>query len=298
MRVLQGQRGGRPPGRSKSQRPVVTGRTVREAKSQKMRVERPRSKAAKRALIVVVVVFLIAVALIGVYYSPLFKIQTLQVEGASYLSSEQLTAIAQVPTDSTLLRLDSKDVIGRLEGNPWVASAGLKKVFPATLVIEISERQPLAVVAYGSSQSSNGAGLWLVSGDGNWLDELTAMSAKQRAQLLDALPRITDLPKDATPAPGPFAADSQQAASLENALAILQGLSPDFAAQVTSISAPDTISAELQMSDGLTVSFGQAEDISMKESVVQGLISEKGDSLQSINVRVADKATYRLKDGN
>lgn len=69
----------------------------------------------------------------------------MQVNGSAHLTSQEITSIAAVSDDSTLLRLDSKGIKERLEDNAWVQNAAIHRVFPDTIVIDITEREPGAV---------------------------------------------------------------------------------------------------------------------------------------------------------
>jgi cell division protein FtsQ len=66
-----------------------------------------------------------------------------------------------------LLLLDIGLLRDRIEAHRWVKEARLRKVFPSTLKIEITEREPAAVLKAGESYL-------LVDRDGVWLEPLAA----------------------------------------------------------------------------------------------------------------------------
>ena len=104
------------------------------------------------------------------YNSSFLAITEVRVEGAQRLTAQRLTELAAVPTGSTLLRIDSDGVAQRLESDPWVASAQIHRVFPATVVLAIEERQIAAVVEVLPNTPTGLGERWLIATDGIWLD--------------------------------------------------------------------------------------------------------------------------------
>jgi cell division protein FtsQ len=81
-----------------------------------------------------------------------------------------------------------------------------------------------------------------------------------------------------------------------NALAIVNGFSPEMLALVRSISAPDRIKTMISLTNNVEVAFGVAEDIEDKEQVIRGMLTAYEGRLTYINVRVANRATIRATE--
>ena len=109
---------------------------------------------------------------------------------------------------------------------------------------------------------------------------------------LAGLLHIKDVSRNANPQIGQSVTDE----GVLNALAIIKGFSPQMLALVQNISAPDKVKTMLTLTNNVGVAFGAAEDIQAKESVILALLDEHKDTLTYINVRVADRATYRAAE--
>ncbi|MDR1358147.1 MAG: cell division protein FtsQ/DivIB, partial [Coriobacteriales bacterium] len=78
--------------------------------------------------------------------------------------------------------------------------------------------------------------------------------------------------------------------------ALLRDFSPEMRAMVASISAPDAVKTTLTLYNNVGVAFGAAEDIEAKEQAIATLLAEHEGKVTYINVRVADRATYRAAE--
>lgn len=76
----------------------------------------------------------------------LFRIETMEVSGNRTLTSATVLATAGLRTDASLIGLDLEAARARLVAHPRVREAGLRRRFPGTLVVEIVERVPCAIV--------------------------------------------------------------------------------------------------------------------------------------------------------
>jgi hypothetical protein len=96
-------------------------------------------------------------------------VREVRVEGLQRLDNERVTALAAIPADSTLLRLDIEGIQDRLADDPWIVSTEVSRSFPSTLVLSVVEREIAAVVEIPSSVNGVPDQRWLVSKDGVWL---------------------------------------------------------------------------------------------------------------------------------
>lgn len=98
--------------------------------------------------------FLLAVLLVGlpvaaalwVYTSPRFLLQEVQIAATSHVSTAEVASALRPLQGRHLLGLSLADVEGRLGTNPWVKRAAIRKELPNRLVVEIEERQPVALL--------------------------------------------------------------------------------------------------------------------------------------------------------
>lgn len=78
-----------------------------------------------------------------------FRIKNIEVGNAKHLTRDEILAIAGTEPGRDLLRLNLKQMGERLTRNPWVETVRIRRFFPDTLSIVVSEREPLAVVNMG-----------------------------------------------------------------------------------------------------------------------------------------------------
>ena len=216
-------------------------------------------------------------------------------EGAERLTNEYLQRAAAVPVDSTLLRVDTNGVTQRLQENPWIATIDVKREFPSTLVLVITEREPVAAVAVQADITSETVEQWLISDNGLWLGvaEGPESNVLITEEDLNEYKRFTDVDHTVKPVVGEVTEDE----GILNALAILKGFSPQMNSLVSSIYAPDRNKTTLSLTNNVIVTFGAAEDIEAKEKAIITLLNDHPETLISINVRVADRPTYKFYEG-
>ncbi len=130
-----------------------------------------RAKGRRRLLwaAAIAAVVLVAVAVLAVFASSLFAVETVDVHGAVYTSSrngEQLQAVIDEMMGEPVLLVDTTRAERALEQIPWVERAFVRTDFPHRVVIDIRERHPLATYQ-GSDQRFR-----VVDADGRVLDVL------------------------------------------------------------------------------------------------------------------------------
>ena len=307
----------------------VTGRSTRQRQERQERAAR-RDTAGREtvgggrlhvhlAVKIAAVLAVLAIAVFVVYMAPSFTITNVQVEGANYLQASYIKdKVAGSIKDNTLLRIDTSEVAARVLTEPWVASVQVKRHFPSTLVLQVSERQPIAAVALSGAETKSNKVVWALSNDGVWLGEVKAIG--QHVQGLDPakLIQIVDVSPVLQPSIGGSVAEGSSIyammtktasmldsklgttvdAGVANALRIIDGFSVDMRTQVTSISAPDTVRTMLYLNNKTMVAIGSADDVTAKEAAIKTIIRDHGADISYINVRVPDRASYRLTDSS
>ena len=297
-------RGGRVRDRQKSEgaypEPEVISTSVGELRRAERR-DRAREKTKKmrvRLVIAVAAVALVIVALAGwaaLYNSPAFSIQNVEVNGVEHLTSEEMAQLANVPSDTTLLRVDTATIESRIEKNAWVADAQVVRVFPDTLQINVTERPVFAVIEIPTGATAT-VKKWLIAEDHIWLmpvpDE-NAESAKTTSSKVfedeKNVLHIVDVPFGTKAEIGKECTD----ANVNNALDILSGLTTELSDRIVKVSAAGTAETTLVLDNGVEVAFGKAEDIRDKERVILKILEENPDNVSYINVRIVSSPTWR-----
>lgn len=110
-----------------------------------------RLKVARQRRASILALWLAALALLIAFFlfvnSPYFTVGTVLVEGNKYVTVEEVLRVAGVPERINIFRLKTTELSERLISDLRVAEVHVERKFPATIVINIKERQPLAFVA-------------------------------------------------------------------------------------------------------------------------------------------------------
>lgn len=129
------------------------------------RIEVKRQSGRRRLRWVVVVGVLLAVVLgaAGALVSPALDVDRVQVDGVYRTSPEQVREAAGIDVGAPLASVDEAGAAAGVAALPWVADADVRRRWPGTVVVEVRERVPVAVVATASGGTAvvDGAG-WVV----------------------------------------------------------------------------------------------------------------------------------------
>jgi cell division protein FtsQ len=224
------------------------------------------------AAIAAITAAVVAATAVGLTRSPLVHARTIRVQGASHLTRSDVLRAAQIAVGVNVFMLDAGAAERRLEADPWVAEATISKHLPSTLVVDIQERSPVAVI------ESTGL-LRLVAGDGTLLDAAGAGVA---------LPLIASAEATVSE-PAPTAVHDAARAVAAMALVVRRQV-----AQV-SILADGTLRVDLR--SGAPVSYGPGVDLVAKGEALLALLrwaSAQGTPIVSADVRVPSAPTARL----
>jgi cell division protein FtsQ len=109
-------------------------------------------KAARLAggVIVLALVVVVGYELYGVLaHTTFLRLERVEVNTLQRLTREDVIALAGVKPGDDLLTMKLKRVGEQLQKNPWAEKVKVRRYFPHTLAIEITEREPVAVVNMG-----------------------------------------------------------------------------------------------------------------------------------------------------
>jgi cell division protein FtsQ len=89
------------------------------------------------------------IAAIVFSFTDFFVIDGIEVEGNSYYTDEEIISMAHAtPGSNIIYNPGKKEIVDYLEANTYIKSAKVKRKFPSTLVICVSERKQSLAVAY------------------------------------------------------------------------------------------------------------------------------------------------------
>lgn len=133
-----------------------------------------------------------------VTHSRHFAVARVRVSPTTHVSAEALVARAAVPLGINLFAVDRDAVARNVSQEPWVATAHVRRELPATLMIDVVEREAACAVAFGSlyladaegnvfkrATPDEAAGLTVVTGIAR--DDYVSQPDRAREQLRQAL---------------------------------------------------------------------------------------------------------------
>lgn len=106
-----------------------------------------RQPVPKRMFSGVLVVLVILIAGFLFLNSSFFTVTAIVAQGNKYMSSEEIYTVANIPEHSNIFRLNLSDVKERLARDLRIAQVSVSRQFPNTIIINMTERKPLAYVA-------------------------------------------------------------------------------------------------------------------------------------------------------
>lgn len=78
-----------------------------------------------------------------------FRLERIEITRTKRLTRDEILALAGVKPGDPLLRLDLRRMADHMEKNPWIETLKIRRRLPSALAIEITEREPVAVVNMG-----------------------------------------------------------------------------------------------------------------------------------------------------
>jgi cell division protein FtsQ len=207
----------------------------------------------RRALLLLVLVGLVAGAGWLVFVSSVLAVERVEVAGVRTVPAQQIRKAAAVPVGEPLARVDVDAVRARVERVPVVSRAEIGRSWPHTVVVEVTERTPVAAVKTG--------GLYrLIDAEG--------VMFRSVAEPRDRLPVMT-------------VGGHPQAA--REAAAVVAMLPRDLARRVAEVEATTMDSIALQLRDGREVVWGSADSSALKAKVLSALI-DRDASVYDVSV--------------
>lgn len=122
-----------------------------------------------KAFTIALGLFVLFLAVYAVMQSPLFQLRAVELVGAERVLPEDVILAGKIELGANLFSINLRELRRSLERIPLVDEARLARKFPGTLIVEISERRPLAYV------SADG-GIWAVDAEGYALFKVDRLS--------------------------------------------------------------------------------------------------------------------------
>lgn len=237
--------------------PSSVRRFMARARQRRLRAALPWAVGAGVLLVIGLLVWM-------VYGTSLLGVRVVRVEGLDVLTSLQVQEAAAVPELTPLARVDLGSVRRKVEALAPVDRVVVSRSWPATLVIRVIERTPVAAVPAGKEFQ---------------LIDRHGVAYRVVGERPPGLP----VAKLATP---PAVGDLNTKA----ALTVLAALTPDLRGQLTAITVDAPARIRLALRGGRTVIWGDDTASGTKAQVATALLRQRGDT---IDVSAPDVVTIR-----
>ncbi len=200
-----------------------------------------RTSHRRRWAALVLLVVLVLLGVWVVWFSTLLTVREVRVLGATSVSSDLVRQQADVPARQPLARVDVDAISSRVAAIPRVASVEVRRGWPDVLVIVVTERVPLVVVAQGSAFV--------------YLDSTGASFGEAGRQ----------------PSTVPLLAPTSEAARATT-LAVVAAMPSDLRATVEQVRGRTIDDVVLVLRDGSKVQWGNADRSDRKAIVLRSLL--------------------------
>lgn len=237
----------RKPGRKQSGRTQATG-TARSRRRFARRQWARRWLTWRYLVVALVLALMVGGSVYAVYFSPWLRAEQVDVAGTGDLTSEQVLAAARVPLEQPLATVDLEAVEVRVRSLAAVRDVEVRREWPHTVAVTITEREPVAVISVGT--------------------ELRALDAE--GVIFGSYDRPpSDLPRVESPT-GTSGEARREAAT------VAASLEPAFLAMVDHLEVESIDRISLVLRDERVVRWGSSERSDLKAEVLADLLSRPG----------------------
>lgn len=195
----------------------------------------------RRILYVLTAVILIVAAVVVVFFTPLFSVKEIDVQGEKVTTPEEIIEASNIHQGDILANIDAHRAANDIAALPWVAKATVSRSWPSTVVVEITEREAV---------------MFVKRQDGDHLVDTTGI-----AFLIDTPP------EGAVEIRGTKEDNAELFGKLSD---VLESLG-DTRDQVQAMEVPDPYNVTLVFEDGRTVEWGAPEN-NHDKAVATGIV--------------------------
>ena len=128
-----------------------SGQATKITKKPNKKIDLKKEKRKKRLLTFLKAIIIITViigGLLAFMLSPLFKIENIQVNGISKITSSEAIGLSEIHEGENLFLINKNSIINKLKQNPYIEDVTIKKSLPSTIIIEITERKATYCLKY------------------------------------------------------------------------------------------------------------------------------------------------------
>ncbi|MDR1960866.1 MAG: cell division protein FtsQ/DivIB [Gracilibacteraceae bacterium] len=204
--------------------------------------------------------------------SQFFAITAIRTEGLVQLRESDVLRLAGVKPGDNLFLAEAKALARKVEMNPLVAGAEVKKNFPGGLIINVTERQPAALIL-----KPDGDGAIEIDRQGFILRVYEAWPR-------GSLPVITNIGLEGNPGPGKQISSGR----LGSVLIMLRQMPPEMAPLIGEVNLNDAGQITIFLTSGIEVRLGKTDQYAGKFALLLEIMGGEEFGLIAPGVRYID----------
>lgn len=93
----------------------------------------------------------IVILLILLLLSPVFYVKKIEVKGNKNISESTILSLANIPDDTNIFKITTKSLKNKIKENAYIDTVTIRKVYPSTIIISVTERENAYMLEYASS---------------------------------------------------------------------------------------------------------------------------------------------------
>lgn len=250
-------------------------------RSRRIEVTREGGRRRLRRLVAVLSVVAVTGVGAGALYSPLLGVRHVRITGARRTGGAEVQSAAGLGSAQPMVGVDTKALSSRLRALPWVATAQVRREWPSTVRIVLTERTPVATMATTAPCGASECAA-VVDASGRVLASAPAVEA--RAAGLVTVVGV-----------GPVGAvGSRTDAGVAGALAVAAALPASLHPRVTAVTAAPDGEITLHLTSvaaqpEAVVLLGGPDRVAEKLTAAATVLADvKPDGIETIDVRVPE----------
>lgn len=235
-------------------------------------------KKKSRSVMFAPLIFLVAVLALAFFAGIFFRVQNIEVIGASYYSHEEIVEASGVETGDNLFFINrfsaSSNIFSRL---PFVDAASMERQFPSTIVITVTESRAVAYVDW-QGQS------WMLTSTG----KLLGSGSNEQLQGLVHVKNLTPL----NPVVGEaIAVEEGESLKLSCFLSVIAALERNgLIGSISELDMLNPVNPQLRYAERFTVKLGTDTDLDYKLRMMLAAAAQL-DPTETALLDVSDGAT-------
>ncbi|GAW92140.1 cell division protein FtsQ/DivIB [Calderihabitans maritimus] len=215
-------------------------------------IKRIRYRKGSVFLRSILFVLLVLAAIYFFLQSSLFDVRKVVVKGLSTVDRQQIIQLSGIQPGLNILRLDVNRIKTKVLTHPMIKSVKVSRRFPDRVVIEITERNPLALIP-------SATGFMVVDEEGSVLKKVQEISNL-------SLPLLTGVVVNREIFPGEAIRHNK---NLEEGLRLLQSLTPEQRQLIAELDVANLERLKAYTPAGLEVRLGTGENIVEKMALLE-----------------------------